>query len=174
MESNPPKLRGGLSLIEVLVSIAIIAVLLTLLLPALGRSKEKSKNTKCQGNLRQLYLIITAYADDHQAAVPFTQYHVENHPALLVCPSDTLFSQRTNPPASPPTSYHFNTSWSLKELPPNGWLAQELLPWHDPKAVMPDRAKGIDRPSGHHNQLQASGQVIPVLLGDETLTKDSN
>jgi len=148
-----------------LVVVAIIAVLLALLLPALGRSKEKAKNTKCQSNLRQLYLIINAYADDNQDEVPHSSYHITNHPALLACPNDTEFTLRTNPPWAEPSSYHFNSSWKLKELPPNGWLAMEQLPWHDPKAVMSSHV----RPSGYHNQLLASGQVVPVFQGVTSL-----
>ncbi|HMO66387.1 MAG TPA: prepilin-type N-terminal cleavage/methylation domain-containing protein [Verrucomicrobiota bacterium] len=63
--SHPPPARGGFTLIELLVVIAIIAILASMLLPALGKAKEKGRQTACLNHLRQLTLCWTMYADDH-------------------------------------------------------------------------------------------------------------
>jgi len=55
----------GFTLIELLVVMATIAVLASLLLPALGRAKGRAHRTVCLGNLRQLTLCWTLYADDN-------------------------------------------------------------------------------------------------------------
>jgi len=57
--------RKGFTLIELLVVIAIIAILMAILMPALHRAREQGRRAKCLGNLRQLGLAWTMYADEN-------------------------------------------------------------------------------------------------------------
>jgi prepilin-type N-terminal cleavage/methylation domain-containing protein len=54
---------AGLTLVELLVVIAVAAILSALMLPALSTAKEKSKRTVCKSNLRQLLMVAEEYAD---------------------------------------------------------------------------------------------------------------
>ncbi len=58
--------RGGFTLIELLVVISIIAVLMSIMMPALTRAREQGKMVVCQANQKQQGLAIQMYAQDNR------------------------------------------------------------------------------------------------------------
>lgn len=64
------KAKHAFTLVELLVIIAVVAILAALLLPALSRVKEKARRIECTSNLRQVNLAIRLYADDHSDSLP--------------------------------------------------------------------------------------------------------
>ena len=63
------KIRG-FTLIELLVVMVIIALLVGLLLPALGRAREEARKTQCRSNLRQIGLGVNMYCNDNRSYTP--------------------------------------------------------------------------------------------------------
>lgn len=62
--------KTGFTLIELLVVIAIIALLLAVVMPALGKAKVYAQKVICCSNMRQQALGVNLYANDNQASVP--------------------------------------------------------------------------------------------------------
>ncbi len=62
--------KAGFTLIEVLVVVAIIALLISLLLPSMARAREQTKTVSCQSNLRQMSLAFLTYAAEHKGRLP--------------------------------------------------------------------------------------------------------
>ncbi len=59
------------TLIELLIVIAIIAILVSLLLPALNKARDSAKNVDCIARTKQLTLAMTAYADENRNFLPY-------------------------------------------------------------------------------------------------------
>lgn len=60
----------GFTLIELLVVVAIIALLMSILLPALRDAREQGKRAVCLSNLRQMGIALLSYALDNREYVP--------------------------------------------------------------------------------------------------------
>jgi prepilin-type N-terminal cleavage/methylation domain-containing protein/prepilin-type processing-associated H-X9-DG protein len=63
--------RAGFTLLELLVVIALIAILAALLLPALNGARTRAQGYQCLNNTRQLVLAWTLYSDDHNGRLAY-------------------------------------------------------------------------------------------------------
>jgi prepilin-type N-terminal cleavage/methylation domain-containing protein/prepilin-type processing-associated H-X9-DG protein len=62
--------RRAFTLVELLVVIGIIAILISILFPALNRTRDKARAVQCASNMRQLYLYCSMFAQDNKGNLP--------------------------------------------------------------------------------------------------------
>jgi prepilin-type N-terminal cleavage/methylation domain-containing protein/prepilin-type processing-associated H-X9-DG protein len=63
--------QRAFTLIELLVVVSIIAILATLLLPAIGMVRGMAQNSQCANNLRMLTLATMSYCNDYDSTLPY-------------------------------------------------------------------------------------------------------
>ncbi|MBI5831549.1 MAG: DUF1559 domain-containing protein [Armatimonadetes bacterium] len=63
--------RRGFTLIEMLVVIAIIAILAAILFPVFAKAREKARQSSCSSNLKQIGLAMIQYRQDYDETTPW-------------------------------------------------------------------------------------------------------
>ena len=69
--------QRNFTLLELLVTIAVIAILAALLLPALNAAKEKAQSVSCKNNQRQIYTGIMQYLGDNDDWMPRNGFNAD-------------------------------------------------------------------------------------------------
>jgi prepilin-type N-terminal cleavage/methylation domain-containing protein len=117
--------QRAFTIVELLVALAIIAVLTTISAPSIGLAVERGRAAKCSNNLRQIGAATLQYTADHDYRFPAFEVkgitlpdEVENKgtpleilgsygitQAMLTCPTDAATARNVDDQG---TSYHFS------------------------------------------------------------------
>jgi len=177
----------GFTLIEVLVVVAVIAILASVLLPSLGKARELAKRAVCAGNFKNVGNAWHMYANDHRDWYPashaggawslfydFNKFYFDKRKQggdIFMCPT---WIPRINAQGQPngwdnlakitgslghavPTGYDFWTHMVWDPYKPNGKI--ELIPVreHSQKYKPPSMA------GSWAEALVDRGQIVPWL-----------
>jgi len=132
------KRSRGFTLIELLVVLAVIAVLMAILLPALGLARIHAKRVGSASNLRQIGLALEVYVEDNRGFFPESSHGLTGQAArqrswiftlspylgdvndVRVCPADPKRQERL---AYPTSSYILNEYIVVDAVDPFGQMS---------------------------------------------------
>jgi len=177
----------GLSLIELLVVMAVIALLLAIMLPSLGSARCAAMRVKCTHNLRQINMAMNMYLDDSESKFPCADDPVStspyywlwmgrgwrsfvepylavkidaNHPSVLRCPQDKTAKDKYES-----TSYSYSLSFyhSPEQIDAMKSTADT---YSSPQPSMPQSSFSVFKPSAKI--------IIGEWLSNHLRTKDKD
>ena len=115
--------RNAFTLVELLVVIGIIAVLISVLLPALNRARAQAQGAACLSNMRQCGIALRMYANDYRDWLPATRSgQLINGAEVRLRPTETW------PDALMERKYLGDIRSRIARRP-DGSIAESLVPW---------------------------------------------
>ena len=129
MTTTNSRTKEGFSLMELLVVMAILAILMAMVAPRAGNLIASSREHKCRNNLRQLQAAVMSHMNDQDGKLPKAMSH------------------DTREPSETP-----NEEWDYSEQ--RGWIAWS--PDENPSASTIDRLQGLWKGDRKHDPQEPS------------------
>jgi prepilin-type N-terminal cleavage/methylation domain-containing protein/prepilin-type processing-associated H-X9-DG protein len=144
----------GFTLVELLVVIGIIALLISVLMPVLGKVRERANRIKCASNMRQIMLATMMYAQENKQGIYIWRYPGEEDSLWPLFPN---YLKDMQVAVCPSTLNNVSTEQHLKDNAING--AQDASGGHSyeirgfvwPGVTFPD---GIGFPGDQQNPFR--------------------
>lgn len=77
--------RAGIGLVEILLVVAMIAIIAGYLFPVFAKARAEAKETQCRSNLHQIGMMLAAYYTEH-GSLPSRWQDAGISPSIMVCP----------------------------------------------------------------------------------------
>jgi len=153
--------RLAFSIVELLVAATIVTILVALLLPALARSREKSRKASCQAVLHQVYLLTRMQADDHEGEIPLRSILFPND-QFPHCPSSPRSEFERKGGGYSWIPYYWHQGPEKVKIDPQWILVGDRRPWHDPNRTW--EPPPVATWNGGHNELYGDGHLAWIRL----------
>ncbi len=147
--------RGGFTLIELLVVVAIIALLISILLPSLSLARDRARRAKCASNIRQMNIACNQHANESKLGIFINSADTGDdsllhifpaylpNPQIAICPST---QNRVREDVFIPPAFYGGISNMLRDLrncakhreDDRGGHSYEIWGWFDGAARYPD------------------------------------
>jgi len=151
-------LRRGFTLVELLVVIGIIAVLIGILLPVIGRARAAANQAACMANLRTLGQLLNNYGAEFKGSLPYGRYY-----ASIGSASQTLNDQDN------PENRSTMVWWSVLRKYMKGRDGQ----WDNAVRMQEERMmKAYACPDGHDATAGNDYGCNPVIMPDREFAGD--
>ena len=159
-KSDKRNMKHGFTLVELLVVISIIALLLSILMPTLGKAREQARSVVCLSNLRRIAVSVLLYSEDNDGTMMFTLFNgntwqdhlyiTEDDTSALRMPGSNKRRTRFHCPSEPkhgfgvepPTRGPYQLSWG-----PPGDYGLNRGTGSDPMCGQQDRFGIVTMPS---------------------------
>ena len=149
------------TLIELLVVVAVIGILVSLLMPSLGKAREKARRAVCLSNLKQFGVAITIYSNNNDGFAPYHQGPLGNHVLTLIT-SETF-------------NHMLEYGWNeeLLKCPSNGaWGGEDSALWASVRSEMAylvqAKHQRLTRGPGRFNETDISVADLNLSKTDDT------
>ncbi|MHC4457287.1 MAG: type II secretion system protein [Planctomycetota bacterium] len=161
------KLQLGFNLVELLVVIGIIALLLSILMPTLGKVKSMAFQLKCEHNLMQINLAVNLYLDGNDQMYPCAEDPLPegywlwmgrgwrgfiepylggnldaDNPSVLFCPIDRVAKEKYES-----TSYGYSMAFyhNVQQIDA---MSSPADTYSSPQPSVPQRSYNVAKPAG--------------------------
>ena len=174
---------AAFTLLELLVVVAVISLLVSIMLPSLGRAKHLARQTVCASNLRQISLSVEYYLDANDRTYPCAEDPVssspfywlwmgrgwrglvgpyiqegidEENPSVLVCPDDPTAEEKYESTSYAYSMCYYHSDEQIDEMstPAEGYSnPQPSVARRDEDVVNPPRKILIGEWTANHKPV---------------------